>query len=218
MDLFSPDSAFMNFLNRVGEMILLSVLWLVCCIPIVTIGCSTTAEYYAAMKALKGEGHVSSNFFKSFRLNWKQAVVSELILLVLAFILYIDLFFCFAIEGLLASVLLIVFFFLAILMFITITYLFPILSRFETGLWQLFKRSLLIAWSNFGWTILVCLVNLLPLLVFLFKTQWFFRLLPVFLLIYPGAGAFVNSLIFLRVFRKYTPKEVLEEENAWRRE
>ena len=46
MKLFNPDSRIMIFLSRVADLVILNILWLVCCIPVVTIGASTTAMYH----------------------------------------------------------------------------------------------------------------------------------------------------------------------------
>ena len=70
MKFFSYESCYLN------------LLWFVCSIPIVTIGASTTALYYAALKVVRDEdSHVGAAFFRSFRQNFKQATVLWLILL-----------------------------------------------------------------------------------------------------------------------------------------
>ena len=63
--IFSLDGPLMQLLNKLADLLTLSILWLLGCLPIVTIGASTTALYYAVMKMIRGEGRVSSNFFKS---------------------------------------------------------------------------------------------------------------------------------------------------------
>ena len=40
-------------MNKVGDIILLSVLWLVCSLPVVTMGTATCAAYYTAAKVLR---------------------------------------------------------------------------------------------------------------------------------------------------------------------
>ena len=46
--LFSPDSPAIKFLWKAADLIALNLIWLICCIPIVTIGPSTAAMYCVA--------------------------------------------------------------------------------------------------------------------------------------------------------------------------
>ena len=45
MKLFNYDSPFWSFMSRLADLIILNLLWIVFCIPVVTIGASTTAMY-----------------------------------------------------------------------------------------------------------------------------------------------------------------------------
>ena len=45
-----------SFLNLLGQLILLSILWTVCCLPIITVGASTVALYYTVVKVLRRNG------------------------------------------------------------------------------------------------------------------------------------------------------------------
>jgi uncharacterized membrane protein YesL len=82
MKFFSYESKFSQLLLKLCYACYLNLLWFVCSIPIVTIGASTTALYYAALKVVRDEdSHVGAAFFRSFRQNFKQATVLWLILL-----------------------------------------------------------------------------------------------------------------------------------------
>lgn len=82
MKFFSYESKFSQLLLKLCYACYLNLLWFVCSIPIVTIGASTTALYYAALKVVRDEdSHVGAAFFRSFRQNFRQATVLWLILL-----------------------------------------------------------------------------------------------------------------------------------------
>ena len=49
------NNRFIEALEKIADMFLLSVLWLICCIPIITIGTSTIALYYATVKVVRRE-------------------------------------------------------------------------------------------------------------------------------------------------------------------
>lgn len=66
--IFGLESPFMNFLNRVADLIWLNILTMICCIPVVTIGASLTAMNYVLLKMAKNEeGYITKAFFKSFK-------------------------------------------------------------------------------------------------------------------------------------------------------
>ena len=82
MKFFSYESKFSQILLKLCWSCYLNLLWFVCSLPIVTIGASTTALYYASLKLVREEdSSLTRQFFRSFRENFKQATVLWLILL-----------------------------------------------------------------------------------------------------------------------------------------
>lgn len=74
--LFSPDSAFSRVMDRVGQLAVLNVLWLVCSLPVVTLGASSTALYTVLLQMeQQREGHVARRFWAAFRENFRQATM-----------------------------------------------------------------------------------------------------------------------------------------------
>lgn len=81
MKFLSYDSKFSQLMLRFCYACWLNLLWLVCSIPIVTIGASTTALYYVMLKVVRNEeSNVTSMFFRAFKENFKQATVLWLIM------------------------------------------------------------------------------------------------------------------------------------------
>ena len=82
---FDPNGAFARGMERVWSLIVLNVLWLVCSLPVVTLGASCAALYQVLGKVIEGEdGHVARRFFRAWGENWKKATPVWLILLVVA--------------------------------------------------------------------------------------------------------------------------------------
>ena len=52
---FSTEGPVYRVLDKMGQMVVASVLWMLGCIPIVTIATSTTAFYYAIIKVVRRE-------------------------------------------------------------------------------------------------------------------------------------------------------------------
>lgn len=61
--LFNLENPVWNFLGKLVDMMILTGLWLICCIPVVTIGASTTALYSVTLKMAENkEGYIVSSF------------------------------------------------------------------------------------------------------------------------------------------------------------
>ena len=87
---FSMDSPFFSFMSRLADIVLLNLLYIICCLPVFTIGAATSALYYQVMKMSKNEeSYVFRGFFKAFRENFKKATPAWLILLGIAVFLYL---------------------------------------------------------------------------------------------------------------------------------
>ena len=81
--LFDPDGGFSHFITRLSQLIWLNILFLVCSLPVVTFGASSTALYTVLLRLLQGEdGHLTRRFFAAWRDNWKRASGCWLLLLI----------------------------------------------------------------------------------------------------------------------------------------
>ena len=95
MGVFDINGKFFKTLTKAGDFIILTLLAMVCSIPVITIGASLTAVFYAALKMARDEeGYVWKEFFKSFKQNLKQSILIELILAAFAAILLVDINVC----------------------------------------------------------------------------------------------------------------------------
>ena len=81
------NSSFSLFGSSMGgaiDIMYIGILWLLCCLPVITIGASSTAMYYTMVKSVRhGRGHVSREFFGAFRRNFKAATLAWLVFLFL---------------------------------------------------------------------------------------------------------------------------------------
>lgn len=87
------DSRFSRVLSRLTELVLLNFVFILTCLPILTIGASVTALYSITLKMARNEeGYIIQGYFKDFAKNFKQATAFWLIELLLYFqlrVLYI---------------------------------------------------------------------------------------------------------------------------------
>ena len=202
--LFSIDNPIMRFLNKVTDCIILNLLWLIFCIPIVTIGASTTAFYYAVTKTIRNDrGYPIVEFWHGFKNNFKQSTIVWLVMMAIGVLSYIDIYYTYVLVQ--ADVAPVLFFYFLIgifaLIFIWMLYWLPYIARFENTLRKMWKFSLAIAAQNILWSILNFIVfALMAILV---------MMIPLLIIIIPVICEILLSISTEHVFRKYMSEEDL---------
>lgn len=215
--IFSLDSPFVQFMNRVADIMWLNILFVLCCIPVITIGASVTAMYYVTLKMVRNEeSYITKSFFKSFKLNFRQATVIWLILAAAGGLLAFD----YAImtgrmgvnieNGTLASVMQVLLIAVSVFYIFTATFVFPVLSKFYNSVKNTIKNAFIMSIRHFPVTLACIAVGIVVALLIIYVPVML--MLSIFLLF--SLAAYADSFLFVRVFDKYIPaKEEPEEDN-----
>lgn len=200
--LFSIDGLLYKIMKWLSNILFLSIFWLICCIPIITIGPSTAALYYVSLKiARKEDPSVLKSFFHSFKDNFKQGVLLTLIFLLVGFILYADYFIVPNMTGSIQTVLKFVLLFIGLVYLMITSYTFPLLAQFENTIGQTLKNAFLLSVRHFPRTIIIILFNVLPVLALVFLTELVLQYLPVYLFLVPGFIASLCAKHFCKIFK-----------------
>ena len=89
--MFKLDSPLMNFLNKVADIMILNLMFIVFSIPFFTIGAAFSAAYYMGFKMVKNEEtYIVKGFWKAFKENFKQGTAIWMILVVVLGVLIAD--------------------------------------------------------------------------------------------------------------------------------
>ena len=208
---FHSNNRFIDFFSNVANLIILNLLWILCCIPIVTIVPSTAAMYYVTLKMVKKEDpYIIRSFFRSFRDNFKQGVVLSVIFLVLAGVLYADIKILQKFSSEFHQVLLTVSYVVCALGFITMAYVCPLLSYFQNTVAATLKNAVILALTHPLKTVILLIMNLLPFLLLMFFPDVFALSLFLWAVLGFSSIALVNSTLLSKLFKKYEPKELTE--------
>lgn len=197
MKFFSLDNPIWKFVGNLADFFILSCLWYLCSLPIVTIGASTTALYYVTLKMAKGqEGKLAASFFRSFKDNLRQATILWIGYLAVAVLLVLDILICSQIGNVFGVSMILTSIILLVLWGLFVTMQFPLLARCDNTTAALLKMSIAMALRNFLPVLSALIVAIaFPLVgVFVF---W-----PV-LLVAPGLAAYCNSFILNHILDKY---------------
>ena len=186
---------FSDLLNGFGQLIVMSLLWSFCCLPLFTIGPACTALYYTVVKVLRRErSNTLEAFFHAFRANFWQSVNWNLILLgyygavSLAMVLRIRACGGFLLDTAMGCILM-----FAVLGAWLIPFVYPVISRFFHKGSALFRFVLYISIRHFGVTVL-SLVILIGCFIFVLYNS-------ASLLFVPGLYALGLSFLLEPIFK-----------------
>lgn len=201
------DNKFFTAIGKLVDCVWLSILWAICCIPIITIGASSTALYYAVHKSIRGNrGYTTRNFFTAFKNNFKQATLVYLVWLVIMVVLVGDIFITRAVLQGGSSMGLFFYFFLVLTAFGIgwACYLFPYIARFENTIKATLKNGILLEIRHLPWSLLLIALFLVCVLAT--------YIMPLFIMLFPTVLALTFDFILERLFRMYMSEEDLERE------
>lgn len=210
-NIFKYDSPFMTKLAMVFNLALLNLLWLITSLPIVTMGAANTAVYAVLFRHLTDEGDdIIKPYFKAFASNFKQSTCVWLPMLAVIVILVIDAYYVLTHPDV-TWLLWIPFAVVLLVLLALTTYVFGLIARFENTLRDTMRNSFLLFMLNLIPSVSMVLVSAVPLLMYLFATELFFRIGLLWLLYGMSLFAYVNAYTMLRVFKRHMPKEESEE-------
>lgn len=204
------DNLLLRMLNRLGDIMILSVIFAVSCAPIFTIGAAFSAAYYTSMKALvREDGYVFKNYIKSFKQNFKQATVMWLMFIVVFFVLGVDVWFWVKQIQQVGSIISKGMFVISVVMlamaFFTFLYTFAIQAKFDNKKSVQIRNGFLLAIKYFPTTIIMTLI--FALVVFLFYYQPALSFVG-FIMIGFGIVWYVYGAMMSKCLKPYLPEEI----------
>lgn len=209
---FDPDNKLWRFIGKLFDSMFMGLLWFICCLPIVTIGASTTAMYQYTLRQVNDtEGGIWKSFFKFFKARFKKATIIWLIQLGFGLFLAYDIKICWelidwstGVNGIKLAFLGVVV--ITLLYLFTSVYLYPILALFDFDVKKILTNSFIMAMGNLPVSVTVIVVFVLVALGCYFLTP--------FAPFVVGLGALLSSYFLFHVFDKYAVDDEEEEELA----
>ena len=203
-NLFNYENPFIQFLVRVGDLMILNVLFILCSAPVVTLGASLTALHRVTQNMLfEQEEPLLKAFFRAFRQNFKQSTLAWLVELVVIVSLVCDVLLVMAyFNGGLAKAMYILVAVLAILVAGVYAYLMPLIARYENGMRQQVNNAVILAIIKLPKTLLLVFLNLLPVILALISVPVFVQTLIFWVIIGFAFVSFIESSILKPVFQQ----------------
>ena len=184
------DGKFINFLNKATDTLIATLLCLVCSIPIITIGASTTAYYSVMLKLVKDEESYITENFKIATIVWLILGVIGAVLLTSIYIVLNTK----TIGGVFQYALplyVIIFLFY----YMVLSAAFAYIAQFYDGV----RRVLKLSWQfvvKYIWSFLIMTVVDIVMWVIVIKG------FTVFIVFLPEISGFVHAYLLNRMFTK----------------
>ena len=204
MRLFSGDNVFTRFMNRIGILFAANVLFILCCIPVVTAGAGLAALYYTMLRALREDGDIKPVrvFWAGLKENFRQATLVWLVLVGFALLLYLEIFWCGQFTG-------VVWIFryglyaIALAVAVLAVYIFPVMGAFKCTLPQLLKNSVGFAFRQPATILVMLFLHIIPMAWTFFTNAY----MPLYAFLWCTIGfsgiTMLCSRMLLPLFRPY---------------
>lgn len=210
---FSIDGKFFAVMSKVADLLFVALLWIVGCLPVVTVMTSTASMYYVVVKCIRFDcGRVWPEFWEAYRNNLRQGIGLTLLFggigAAIGFLDYqifvlstsrSGAFFILSICALMISLVYI----------LNALWIAPVFSRFSNSFGKLLMLNYVIAMKNLVRSIPMLLLTVVAIIVILAIREMVF--------IFPSLVLLIHSFLVEPALRRYMPKQ--EEDNGdWRYE
>ena len=176
---FNYDNPVWRFVGRIWDLFILNLLWVICSIPILTFGASTTAMYYCTLKIAKDRdsGGMFTMFFHSFKDNIGQSTIIWIIMALIGGVLFFDIRF--------------------------FSFYSPIQAKFINPIKQTFKLALFMSIKHLVRTIIILAGSLIILIAVYYLIMRLPGVMSMLVLILGSGISLFQASQFNMVFDKY---------------
>jgi len=205
-ELFNLENGFFRGISKLVDCIFVTLLWIIGCIPIVTIGASTTALYYTTHKVIHQErGYIFHEFKHAFISNFKKSTITWIILMCVGAFLGSDAYITFQLrqQGDKVGIVFYLIILLLLLEVIVFIFIFPYISRFEDDMKRAFKNAFFLSFGN--------PIKMILMLITLAVSVYMVYVLPLLILIVPTLYMLGIEQQMEKIYKKFLPPEEEDE-------
>lgn len=211
-NILNPMNPFFRFMNLIVDLIGVNLLFLLCCVPIITIGPALSALYTVSMRLVRHtlDSPVKS-FWMTFRRNLKQGILLELLSAsIYALLLYntwLTIQLRIGQQNPLYSVLLAACILCLLLFLCVAAYVFPLLAQFDNTLKGYVQTAFLMCIRHLPKTICVLLLPAITAWLTM-RSVGAFAFVSVFLLLIGFVTiAYLQAHLFVSIFDIYIKQQ-----------
>ena len=202
MGIFNPEHGIYRLTEKIADLLILSVFWLVCSIPLVTLGPATTALYNTVVRCILGDERNSwVLFFRTFKTNFKVGALTSLVVVPLMAVLVIlhEVLYQMALTDDVGYTLFFAYRVFLLLSIGFICYLFPVLPRFTFQVNGVLVTCGKLAIAHLPSTVLMAVIAFVALIVC--------SNVPILVVLLPTIVTCLHAFLLERIFRPYIKEQ-----------
>ena len=199
--MFQPDSFLIRFLTKVCDLLFLNIMFVLSCATVVFSGAAVTSLYAMMLKMMRGRDCAPlKDFLRALRENFLPSFPATILLFVDVTLLALLHTALYAETLLMPPALFILLTVIAVFLTALLSWLFPLLARFENTFPNHLSNAARLAVANLPVTFFLTAVNLLPLLLCVLIPASLGVVFAFWMLFGFAAGAWANAFYLNRIF------------------
>lgn len=203
MGFFRYDSPVLVLITKIADFIVLNTLWVVCCIPVITVGAATTAKYTIAMRILRDEGTgVIVPYFKAFKENFKQATIIWCMLMLAIAFCAMDWYFIRQKGNDISHYYIVAVVVISVIVLCIFMSVFPFIARFKVTVKEAMKAAFILSFLQFYKFVPIACIEVGTFIAAIWYSRWF----PMILLFGTCTAFYFNTLVCVKAFQKIEDK------------
>ncbi|MGN0396093.1 MAG: YesL family protein [Coprococcus sp.] len=195
-------------MDKFGDLFFVNILFVISCVPIITIGAAWTAMYSFTIKLVNDEEEtVWKGYWKAFKANFKQATKAWLVVLAIFLLMFGEFWISYSMTGFSLSLILGLMAIEAVFLSFTLPLLFPLISRYENTTFNMFKNAFLLNIGNIGTWFYLFFLWVLPVAVYAVNRKLLYYTWVLWLVILIAVLTYASSKVIVKLFEKIEKKE-----------
>lgn len=212
MKILDIDGPLITTLSKLADMMWLTILTMICCIPVITIGASLTGLNYVALRMARNEdGYVTRSFFKAFKENFRQATIIWLIFVAVFAFLFVDYRILTTTEVEVNNIVKMLLLTFAIFVLFTFVFVWPVLAKFGNTVRRTIWNAFAISAAQFPKTILMIFMYAMPFLLWYFVEPHIPNIVPILFVFWLSAPAYMSAKLYDKFFRAMENKILAQQ-------
>lgn len=194
-----PDGFATRWAGKLGDFFCLSIVFAICCLPLITLIPACIALYGSAARCIHGnQPHPCKHFFSTLRKEILRGMLLTLLWAALAVLLFFGYGIISTMEGTLASIYATLYLGTLLIPAAILIWLIPLQEHFSYGFWELHKAALTFSITHLPTTAVILLL--------LFATAILLFAAPPLAVLLPAITATIQSHFIEKILSQYTPE------------
>lgn len=202
--IFNVENKFWLFANKMADVVILELVWLITSLPLITVGAASAAFWHMLLQMAEDqEGRLLQGYFRAFRRNFRLGTKLWLLQLGIGLLFGVDILFCIRGNKGWPAFLLGVFAVLALFWMLASAFLYPLAGRFDFTFRKIISNSFFLALRHLPHAFCILLAPGLAL-----AGSYY---IPYAVIVLPPLALYLNALIYNWIFSQYMAEEEAEE-------